>query len=429
MGKMIHQDRSIREKITLFWHNHFATEMVDVGNAQYIYKHHNMLRTNCLGNFKQFVKEVTIDPCMLRYLNGYVNTRTAPDENYARELQELFTLGKENDPNYTENDVKAAAKLLTGWQISSTTNSSFFTLSRHDITNKQFSSFYNNTVITGRNNAGAGLAELDDLLNMIFNKKEEVSRFIVKKLYRWFCYYDIDAGTEANVIEPLAKIFRDSNWEIKPVLLALFKSEHFFDPLNRGCVIKSPVDLVTGLCREFGVVFPDVNADYVTTYALWENLRNQAFTMTQDIGDPRDVAGWPAFYQAPQFHQLWINSDTLPKRNKYTDFMLATGYSRSGKTIRIDPVAFAKSLPNPGNPDQLINDSLAILFSVPVSEASKQSVKTQILLSGQQNDAYWTDAWIAYMANPTNNTAYQTVLTRLRSLYKYFMNLAEYQLS
>lgn len=429
MGVMIHQDKSIREKITLFWHNHFATEMNDVGDSQYIYKHHNLLRANSLGNFKELVKAVTIDACMLRYLNGYNNQRTAPDENYARELQELFTLGKENETNYTEGDVKAAARVLTGWQIRSSTISSYFTLSRHDITNKQFSSFYGNTVITGRNNANAGMLELDDLINMIFTKREEISRFIVRKLYRWFCYYTIDAATEANVIEPLAQIFRDNDWEIKPVLSALFQSEHFFDELNRGCLIKSPVDLVVGLCHEFGLSFPDVNSDYVNAYGFWENIRSQASIMTQDIGDPRDVAGWPSYYQEPQYHEIWINADTLPKRNRFTDLMILTGYTRSGKTLRIDPVAFAKTLVNPANPNDLINGSLAILFTVPISEESKLSIKKQILLTGQEDDKYWTDAWIAYVANPTNNTAYQTVLTRLRNLYKYFMNMAEYQLS
>jgi hypothetical protein len=96
--------------MTMFWHNHFSTESTDIDNAQYVYKHHNLLRSSSLGNFKVLVKDITIDPGMLRYLNGYLNTNTAPDENYGRELQELFTLGKENNPNYTEDDVKACRR-------------------------------------------------------------------------------------------------------------------------------------------------------------------------------------------------------------------------------------------------------------------------------------------------------------------------------
>lgn len=429
VGLMINQDRSILEKMTLFWHNHFATETVDINAPILIYKHHALLRTNALGDFKKLVKDVTLDPAMLRYLNGYLNTSTAPDENYARELQELFTLGKENNPNYNEDDVKAAAKILTGWRITFATSASNFDATRHDSTNKTFSSFFGGKVITGRTGATAGNLELDDLLTMIFDKKAEVSRFIVTKLYRWFCYYTIDAATKANVIEPLAQIFRDNNWNIKPVLATLLKSEHFFDVLNRGCLIKSPLELSVNLCREFSVIFPDAVANYADAYGMWEYIRSQASSFSQNYADPPNVAGWPSYYQEPQFYELWINSDTLPKRNRFTDVLVTSGYTRSGKTIKVDPIAFAKKMSNPGDPNILIADALAILYRVPLSTTSKNTIKKNILLSGQDQDYYWTNAWNAYVANPTDTMAFQTVNTRLRDLLKYFMNLAEYHLA
>ena len=173
-GVMINQDRSIREKMTLFWANHFGTETVEIGNAHYVYRHHNLLRQSCLGNFKQLIKDVTIDTGMLLYLNGYLNTASAPDENYGRELQELFTIGKDPITNlaaYTEDDVKKAAKVLTGWRINGTTFVSYFDPNRHDTANKQFSSFYNSTTITGRTGANGAL-ETDDLINMLFQKQK-----------------------------------------------------------------------------------------------------------------------------------------------------------------------------------------------------------------------------------------------------------------
>ncbi len=429
IGLMINQDRSIREKLTLFWHNHFATESVTIDDPLQLYKHHALLRTTALGNFKSLVRAVTIDPGMLHYLNGYLNTNTAPDENYARELQELFTVGKANNPNYTEDDVKAAAKVLTGWRIDFPANTINFDSTKHDSTNKQFSSFYGNTIVAGKTGATAGDTELDDLLNMIFNKKAEVSQFIVKKIYRWFCYYTIDAGTQANVIDPLAQIFQDNNWNIQPVLAALFKSEHFFDALNRGCLIKSPLDISIAVCREFGIAFPDPVAEYADAYNMYDYIRSQASGFNQNYGDPPNVSGWPSYYQSPQFHELWINTDTYPKREQFTDTMVTTGYTRNGKNIKIDPVAFAKKLSNPGDPNILINDSLAILYRVPLSDTSRNTIKTAILLSGQTSDYYWTNAWNAYLANPADMMAYQTIYTRLRDLYKYFMNLAEYHLS
>lgn len=430
MGCMLQQDRSILEKMTLFWHNHFATETVDVSNANFLYKHANLLRTKALGNFKQLVRDITLDPAMLIYLNGRLNTATAPDENYARELQELFTLGKENNPNYTEADVKAAAKVLTGWRVDGNVNTfpAYFTSSRHDATNKTFSSFYGNTTITGRTGTTAGDVELDDLLNMIFAKNVEVSRFMAKKLYRFFVHYDIDAAAEANVIEPLALILRTNNWEIKPALQTLFKSEHFFDVLNRGAMIKSPIDHAVALCREWEVVFPDVATLYADTYGMWNYIMSVAAANQQNIGDPPNVAGWPAYYQVPQFYELWVNTDTLPKRNQFSDLMVGNGYSRNGKKIVIDAVEFTKKLSNPSDPNELINELFELLFQIPISQQAKDQLKKDFLLTGQDSDYYWSNAWNIYLASPVTAN-FNVVNTRLRGLFKYCMNLAEYQLA
>jgi uncharacterized protein (DUF1800 family) len=426
MGLMINQEKNIREKMTLFWHNHFSTETNEIGRAIWAYNNNVLCRQFALGNFKQFVRAMTLDVAMLRYLNGYLNIGTAPNENYAREFQELFTLGKENNPNYTEDDVRKAARVLTGWKINFTTNSSFFNSAQHDATNKQFSAFYNNNTITGRSGATAGDLELTDLVNMIFEKSTAVSRYIVKKLYRYFVYYKIDAATEANIIIPLAQIFVSNNWEIKPVLSALLKSEHFFDVLNQGCFIKSPVDLVVSACREFGVVFP-ASTDYVNAYNMFGYIQNFAALLQQNIGDPPDVAGWKAFYQEPQFHEIWINTDTYPRRNLFTDTLITSGYARNGQKIIIDPIAFTKKLSNPSDPNAVINDALKILYRINLSVTTKAALKKQILLNNLDQDYYWTNAWTAYISNPTN-TNYQVVYVRLKDLYKYFMNLAEYQL-
>ncbi|HEX4957459.1 MAG TPA: DUF1800 domain-containing protein [Lacibacter sp.] len=430
IGCQLNQDRSIREKMTLFWHNHFATETADVGNGNMLYNHVNLLRGKALGNFKQLVRDITIDAAMLIYLNGRFNTASAPDENYARELQELFTLGKENNPNYTEADVKAAARALTGWRVYNNIlpYPSYFTLSRHDQTRKDFSTFYNNAFIPARNVANAGDLDLDDLLNIIFAKQTEVSRFIVKKLYRFFIYSEIDAAAEANVIEPLAFIFRTNNWEIKPVLSALFKSEHFYDTVNEGAQIKSPLDHIIAVCREWNMIFPNSVTEYADAYGMWNYILTAAANANQNLGDPPNVAGWPAYYQTPQYYELWVNTDTLPKRNQFTDIMIGNGYTRNGKKIWIDAVEFTKTLPNPSDPNQLITDVLEIIFQMELSQATRNQLKKDFLLSGQDQDYYWTNAWNAYIFNPVT-TNYNIVNTRLRGLYKYFMNLAEYQLA
>jgi uncharacterized protein (DUF1800 family) len=425
-GVLINQDRSIREKMIMFLVDHFGNEASDVGNANWNYKQHSLIRQYALGNFRELVREITKDISMLRYLNGYLNNKNAPDENYARELMELFTLGKGPGSQYTENDVKEAAKVLTGWQINGTTYTTVFTLSRHTTTNKTFSAFFNNTVITGRNTATAGDLELADLLNMIF-AQQEVAKYLVRKFYRWFVYYNIDAATETNVIVPLAEIFRSNNYELKPVLSALFKSEHFYDILNRGCMIKTPADIVIGSMREMNVAFRP-ETDWDTNYGLWNTFNSWMVNMGQNLHDPPNVSGMPAYYQEPSFHEIWINSDSLPKRNQYTDTMINTGYSRNGFRVQFNCVTFAQTLSNPGNPNDLVDEAARIFFRNELSAQSKSQIKTQILLTGQQWDYYWTNAWAAYESNPTTAN-FNTVNTRLKSLFQYLFNLSEYQLA
>jgi uncharacterized protein (DUF1800 family) len=419
---MIDQSRSIQEKMVLFWHNHFATEMDMINDARYVYKHNTMLRSNATGNFKALTKAVTLDPAMLKYLNGYLNGKESPDENYGRELHELFTVGKGPDSAYTEEDVRATAQVLTGYRINPVTIDYYFDSTQHVITNKEFSSFYNNSKITGKTGA-EGASELDDLLKIIFDQ-QEVSKFICRKLYRFFVYYLIDDAVEQNVIAPLAEIMRTNQYELKPVLKALFKSEHFFDPLNMSALIKSPIEFAVGMVREFGIEFP---ADYMAAHESLDAIRRHCASMLQDIGDPPQVAGWEAYRQAPQYHEIWINTDTLPKRNMMSDSIISTGGFGG---VKIDALAFTETLSDPSNPVTLIQDALDLLYRIELSDTSKARLKNNILLSGQNPDSdyYWTDAWNEWKANPTAANR-SIVENRLQTLYKYMMNLSEYQLA
>jgi uncharacterized protein (DUF1800 family) len=433
-GQMLNQGRSIHQKMLLFWQNHFATQL-SLESSIMAYQHYLMLRRNSLGNFKTFVKEVTIDPMMLYYLNGYANQKTAPDENYGRELQELFCCGKSPESLYTEDDVKAAAKVLTGWQVTQQTVTApvaaVFNQNRHDTTNKTFSAFYGGRVITGRTTNGN--LEVDDLLSMIF-ATQEVAKFVCRELYRFFVYYEIDATTETNVILPLATIFRNANYDIVPVLNSLLGSQHFFDVANQGCVIKSPLDYCLGLMRELGVVFPTATNYTEQNKAwswMWSSAINGAQAQGQLLFDPPNVAGWPAYYEIPQYHELWVNTDSYPKRLKFVDGLFtANGYSLGNSLyLKADVLAFAASMPNPSDPNKLVSDTLDMLFRVPVSQAVKDALKNNTLLSGNPTDAYWTAAWNQYIAAPTNATYKNVVLTRVTALVKYLCNQPEFHLS
>jgi uncharacterized protein (DUF1800 family) len=429
IGQLVNEGRSIHEKMTIFWHNHFG---VDAGAhlsdipAKLWFDHYLTLRANALGNFKQLVKGITLNPAMLIYLNGNTNKKTSPNENYGRELQELYTIGKGSGSHYTEDDVRSAAVVLTGHTVDANF-AYYFDAGGHEDKNKSFSNFYGGTIITGRSGA-AGANEVDDLLTMLFATTES-AKFICRKLYSFFVYYKIDDSIETTIITPLAQIFRDSGYDIRTVLSTLFKSEHFYNlAYSSACIIKSPIDFVLGLTKEFEVKLPDP-ADIPSSYTAWEMLRQHSSVLQQEILGIEQVAGWYPYYEGPVYHELWINSVTYTERNAYTDLMITTGDMMSMITTVVDPLAFAIKLPNPSDPVLLIEDSLNILYRVPLSDDSKTYLKQTVLLTGQTTDYYWTQAWNDYIANPGDMVAKETVLTRLQSLYKYLMNLPEYHLS
>lgn len=428
-GVLLAQDRSLTEKMTLFLHNHFATQMNVANEARTLYKHHSMVRSYALGNFKDLTHAVTTDPTMLIYLNGNTNTKTVPNENYGRELQELFTVGKGPDSLYTEDDVKAAARVLTGWKDDITNLTSVFNPNKHDSTSKQFSAFYGNTVINGLTGT-SGALETDQLIDMIFTSPAsqlEAAKFLCRNLYRWFVYYVIDTQVESDVITPLADVVINNNFELAPVLRALLSSEHFYDPLNIGCHIKNPMDHSIGFLRQFEVAMPDAS-DIANQYDAWILVEYLMGTMAMDLGDPPNVAGWPAYYQEPQYHELWINSDTLPLRNEITDYVSSQGgFTYRGVTLKTDFVAFAAQFTNVADPNLLIADSAALLSPNDLGVTQTAFLKS-ILLSGQTADHYWSDAWNQYAGDPTNQSLKNIVETRLRSMYSYMMDLAEYQL-
>ena len=429
LGQQVGQGVSLVEKMTLFWHNHFVVEFGDINSAFYDYDYVKLLRQYALGNIRQLAKDITIHPAMLRYLNGNASTSAAPNENYGRELLELFTLGKGpligagNYTTYTEADVQAAARVLTGWRDDATTVTGYFTASRHTTGSKQFSSAFGNAVITSN-----GADEYKDLVNLIFNQTATAA-FLVRKLYRWFVYYVIDAQIEADIIQPLAALLVQSNYEVAPVLRKLLASEHFFDAANVGCLIKSPLDLTLGVCRQLELAFPPAS-NPVAQYGMWDYLYALGTLQQQALGDPPNVAGWVAYYQTPQYHELWINAVTLPRRTQVTDLFLGTtGYTRNGYTLKADLVAWVQALPTAtaADPNLVIDEFTALM--VPFTLTTNQLTFLKNALLPGLPDFEWTLEWNAYLAAPTNTTKRNAVASRLSAMAKTLAGLAEYQLS
>ncbi|NND09143.1 MAG: DUF1800 domain-containing protein [Saprospiraceae bacterium] len=425
INNVLNQGPSLHEKVIFFWHNHLATQSWDVFWPNLTYHHFEMLRRHAFGNFKDLIKEVTLDPHMLLYLNGALNREEAPDENYARELQELFCIGKGAGAKFTEGDVQAAARVLTGHSIDWDDKGKYlFRPYWHDAGDKQFSEFYDGAVIKGREGED-GKEEYEELISILF-KTSELPRFIARKLYRFFVYSDIDDETERLVIEPLAEIFSNNNYEIKPVLSVLFRSAHFFDEANRGAMIKSPLDFLIGLWRTGGILMPE-EASPVNEHEIRSNMLWSMGTQGLEVLDPPNVAGYPAYYQFPQYDKSWITTNTITNRALMTDSFVYWGFWSRNLRTNLDILAHLKALDHPEDPIKLV-DEICIKHLAYDPDASIKSRMVGILLSGQQNNAYWTNAWYEYLDAPNDEMKKNTVELRLKVMFQFLFQLSEYHL-
>lgn len=442
LGLALNNGISIKEKMVHFWYHFIPVDFefvkqssnnyANTNSARICFKYMKMFRDNPAGNFKTLIRNMATQPAMMFYLNNQANSNTAPDENFAREIMELFTLGKDITSTYSQTDVVQAAKVLTGWRVqnlNTNTEATNFVINRHDTSSKQFSPFFNSTVIPS-----SGANELDLFIDMIFSKSEIVSKYICRRLYRFFVYYDIDANIEANVITPLAAHFVASNWDVMPVLEKLFKSQHFFDMANKGVYIKSPFDLILGSCRMFNINYNVSDAtNHEAQYEVWNLINYFSSEIEQGIGNIPSVAGWQAFYQNPSFHEYWINSNSIQKRYGFMEYIFyGFDYTKNGLTTRIevDPIAFVQQFPNSicEDPNLLVSKCITYLLPLDLSANQRNIIKLQTLLSNQAADYYWTGSWYDYINNPTNNDYKTIVKTRLRSLLLTIVQYAEFQL-
>lgn len=429
LGLMLNEGVSVREKMVLFWQNHFVTTFAEVNDSRYMYTYNALLRRNALGNFKTFLIEITKDPAMLRYLNGNQNTVLKPNENYARELQELFSIGL-GKGNYTEDDVKAAARVLTGWTDSGYRNATTATITttfrpaQHDTNDKAFSASYGSTIIKGRTGATAGDDELADLIAMIL-KQPEAARFIVRKLYIWFINSEITPTVETNYIVPLAKVFQDSNYQIKSVLTTLFNSDHFYDDTLKGAVIKSPIELIVGSVRYFKVTPPDPVTDTANFYTFANYLLTRGREQQQDLMDQPTVFGWRPYYDTG-LYQIWITANTLALRGFYTDALSRGQVKVNSKAYTFDSVEIAKTLSDPSDAFKIVEDLTAQLFSVSLTQEQKDFLVDTVFLPGLPRYE-WPTEWNDYIK--TNTAAKRTVVkSKLDNLFLYLLRMAEYQL-
>jgi len=307
------RDNPWRAKMGLFWHNHFVTQREVYNCPSWMWEYHDHLQTYAFGDFREFVRAMGKTPAMLVYLNGIQNTRLDPNENYGRELFELFTLGEGN--NYTQSDIVDAARALTGWNgLSEACAPITFVSSFHDSGQK---------TIFGQTAA----FDYDGLVNLIFTERAiECSTYICRKLYRHFVSPDVDEM----IVTQLASTFRQNNWNLLAVYEQLFTSAHFFSPALRGVRVKDPLEFALELENTIATTSLRTNEG---TIAVWF----QAANLGQGIFNPPDVAGWPG-------DRLWLNANLLAIRRDTSQQIIFLTYQENRPLFS----AWAKSL-NIGN--------------------------------------------------------------------------------
>ena len=305
LREMLDTPSPLTERMTLFWHNHFATSQQKVRSLQLMHRQNALLRREALGNFATLLHAVAKDPAMLVYLDNAGNRRQAPNENFAREVMELFTLG---EGHYTEQDIKEAARAFTGWSLDRDTGEFTYRRMWHD---------YGVKTVLGK----TGRLDGDEVLDVLL-AKPQAARFIAAKVWREF----VSPTPDAQEVERWATVFRESRYEVKPLLRAVLTSDAFWSPDNRGALVKSPVDLVVGTLRTFGIRPADLRPAVFACAALGQNPFS-----------PPNVKGWTG-------GPAWIDSATLLARRQFvervfrgSDPMMASVPLRAGGEARGAP--------------------------------------------------------------------------------------------
>ncbi|MCB0496932.1 MAG: DUF1800 family protein [Cyclobacteriaceae bacterium] len=372
-----------REKIVYFLHSHFTTQLEKVGNSRSLYYQNELFRQFAFDknkteefNFKSLIKKVSVDNAMLRFLDGSQNVKGSPNENYGRELMELYSIGRGLEGsfptdlpqgdylNYTEQDVQAAARVLSGIKL----DENFTTLDpdtnlprgrvepgAHDNEDKQFSNRFSDAVISpdpllllnGQPTEESVLDEISQMIEMITSQHES-ALYICRKIYRFYVYHDITQELQDTIITEMASTYVANDYKLQPVIEELLQSEHFYDAVamsldddKYGAIIKSPLDLVVGTLRFFKIPLADFVTDYTQFYDQAGSLRQHMQRMGMNYYEPFEVAGYGAYHQYPAFNRNWISSNYLTNRYDFISylFMMNTG---DNLITPVDMVQFTK---------------------------------------------------------------------------------------
>ena len=372
-----------RERLVFFFHTHFTTKRSVVGSSRALYYQQALFRlfafdqgditipaedpmdpdTIVPRNFKQLTKKLSVDNAMLVFLDGRINVKGSPNENYARELLELYSIGRGLEGNvpepefqgdyfyFTEEDVQAGARVLSGFNVDQTFSNideetnlprgvvrGGAIATSHEEGVKNFSFRMGNGLVTpdndlmqtGNPTEESVLDEISQFVDLIYSQAE-TARSICREMYRFFVYHQVDQVLQDDIIQDMADIFTANEFKIQPVLEALLTSEHFYeaeageDDNNFGSIIKSPVDLVLGFVRNFEIQLPDYETELNDYYDFTISLLGEIGQQGMNYYEPFEVAGYPAYHQFPIFNRSWITTNYLTNRYNFIRGVLSDG--------------------------------------------------------------------------------------------------------
>ncbi len=405
--RMTYTRRPFEEKMTLFWHNHFATSASKTGDL-FIYNQNLTLRSYGLDQFDNLLLRVAQDPAMLLWLDGVTNVRGNPNENFARELQELFTMGITDvvtgEANYTEQDVKEIARAFTGWKFFHPRNdpnpfSYQFVVNdpEHDNTIK--------TIYSGTQWARTGNLDGADVIGVI-SARRATARYLVKKLFDFFVYPVSSSAADKATIEKFADVYVSRNHSIKELVRAIFTSDEFFSQRALFALVKSPVEIIVDPIRMLGARYnPGTSAREGASNNI---LAAFSIFLGQELFNPPDVSGW-------KLNLGWINTSTLLNRFTYADLLVinrprdlnAPGLWLSHEQLR----SFAKK-----NSKKTVKKLLSILGPLDVGSEMIATLRTYLESDDQGNP-------IGFVIDD------QTLDKKVRGLIHLIMCLSEFQLN
>jgi len=449
-------------KTSFFLHTSFSTSYRDIDFSEHHYYTLRLFMFYASGSYKDLARKICLDNGMNRYLDIGESDKLNPNENFAREFFELFTIGKgpqigDGDYTYfTEDDIREAARLITGFRINNDISNPEHwdvdhamprarpTVAQHDDTLKIFSDKFQNRIIEGRLTEEGMIEEIDELVDMIF-EQDQTAVAICARLYRMFVRRQISEAIHVDIILPLAETLRSNDYRIVEPLRQLLKSQHFYDEDNDnpedeiiGGLIKSPLELQVGMIRFFGVDVPDPAEDpfeaYVTFYKY--GIQDWQEKACFELFAPPDVAGYEPVFQAPEFQRLWMSAKSLPAR-----YAMVDAHLEGQEELQIDVMEFVNNPDNipdfdgvdpMGNPgphkgakiaSHLVSELLMYLLPEMPTMHRYEYFLNEILLD-ELSEINWAFEWENYEATG-DDTAVRLQITRLlRSI----LQSPEYQL-